>query len=155
MSTKESHFVKAISWDQSKRASDASTTSISKKIAWASGIVAGLSVLSVSALLPLKQLVPAVIRVDNITGTYEVTNPGEGLSVADKRNEKIMMSDLSRYIRAREGFTRGEAEFNYKTGYLMSCGTVRGEWEQFYLPENNPNSPIKTMTATDGIGLSH
>lgn len=47
-----------------------------------------------------------------------------------------MISDVARYIKAREGFTRGEAEENYKMVYLMSCGTQRAEWDNYI----NPNS---------------
>ena len=50
---------------------------------------------------------------------------------------------------AREGFTRGEAEANYKTAYLMSCGPVRADWENYFNPEINAQSPVKTMTPTD------
>jgi len=149
MSAKEHYFAAAIDWDESQRQRLIDSNALKTKIAWASGIVAGLSVLSITFLLPLKQFVPITIRVDNLTGHYDTGAAGERLNMADQRNEKIMINDLARYIRAREGFTRGEAEFNYKTAYLMSCGRVRADWDNYFLPDNNPNSPVKTLTATD------
>ena len=121
----------------------------SVRIAWACGILCGLSVLSVAFLLPLKQIVPAVIRVDNATGAYDVQAPGETVQIGRPRDQKIVLSDVARYVLAREGFTRGEAESNYKTAYLMSCGPVRADWENYFNPEINPQSPVKTMTPTD------
>ncbi|WP_371436619.1 virB8 family protein [Polaromonas sp.] len=149
MTDKETYFAKAIDWDTQSRLELERRASRNVRIAWACGILCGLSVLSVTVLLPLKQFVPAIIRVDNATGAYDVQAPGESVSVSRDRDQKILLSDVARYVLAREGFTRGEAESNYKTAYLMSCGPVRADWENYFNPEVNPQSPVKTMTPTD------
>lgn len=149
MTSKEAYFAKALDWDTQQRLALERRASRSTKVAWACGILCGLSVLSITVLLPLKQFVPAIIRVDNATGAYDVQAPGETVSVAQDRDQKIVLSDVARYVLAREGFTRGEAEANYKTAYLMSCGRVRAEWDSYFNPELNPLSPVKTMSPTD------
>ncbi|RYX88831.1 MAG: hypothetical protein EOO28_35040 [Comamonadaceae bacterium] len=146
---KATYFAKAIDWDSQSRLDLERRASRNAKIAWACGILCGLSVLSVTVLLPLKQFVPAIIRVDKATGAYDVQTPGETVEVGRDRDQKIVLSDVARYVLAREGFTRGEAEANYKTAYLMSCGPVRAEWENFFNPEVNAQSPVKTMGPTD------
>lgn len=149
MSDAQSYFVQALDWDTQQRVALERRASRSVRVAWACGILCGLSVLSVSVLLPLKQIVPAVIRVDNATGAYDIQAPGETLQVGLARDQKIVLADVARYVLAREGFTRGEAESNYKTAYLMSCGPVRADWERFFNPESNPQSPVRTMGPTD------
>lgn len=149
MTDKEAYFAQALDWDTQQRLDLERRASRNAKIAWACGILCGLSVLSVTVLLPLKQFVPAIIRVDNATGAYDVQAPGETVSIGRDRDQKIVQSDVARYVLAREGFTRGEAEANYKTAYLMSCGPVRTDWENYFNPEINAQSPVRTMTPTD------
>lgn len=149
MNDKQAYFARALDWDSQQRLDLERRASRSLRIAWACGILCGLSALSVTFLLPLKQIVPAVIRVDNATGAYDVQAPGETVQIGRPRDQKIVLSDVARYVLAREGFTRGEAESNYKTAYLMSCGPVRTDWENYFNPEINPQSPVKTMTPTD------
>ena len=149
MIDKQTYFAEALDWDAQARLDLERRASRNARVAWGCGILCGLSVLSVTVLLPLKQFVPAVIRVDNATGAYDVQAPGELVDVGRDRDQKIVLSDVARYVLAREGFTRGEAEANHKTAYLMSCGPVRAEWENYFNPEINAQSPVRTMSPTD------
>lgn len=149
MTDRQTYFAQALDWDTQKHLDLEWRATRNAKIAWACGILWGLSALSVTVLLPLKQFVPVIIRVDNATGAYDLQAPGESMNVARDRDQKIILSDVARYVLAREGFTRGEAEANYKTAYLMSCGPVRADWENYFNPEINPQSPVKTMSPTD------
>jgi type IV secretion system protein VirB8 len=146
---KQAYFASALNWDSQQRADLERRVALYGRVAWTCGILCALSVTSLTVLLPLKTFVPAVIRVDNATGAYDVQAPGELANVGLERDQKILLSDVARYVLAREGFTRGEAEANYKTAYLMSCGPVRAEWEAFFNPEVNPHSPVRTMAPTD------
>ena len=149
MIDKQTYFAEALDWDAQARLDLERRASRNARAAWGCGILCGLSVLSVTVLLPLKHFVPAVIRVDNATGAYDVQAPGELVDVGRDRDQKIVLSDVARYVLAREGFTRGEAEANHKTAYLMSCGPVRAEWENYFNPEINAQSPVRTMSPTD------
>lgn len=149
MTPRQTYFAEAVDWDVQRRLDLERRAARSTAIAWVCAGLCGVSMLSVSLLLPLKQFVPAVIRVDNATGAYDVQAPGELVRVGLARDQKILLSDVARYVLAREGFTRGEAEANYRTAYLMSCGPVRAEWDNFFNPQTNAQSPVKTMGLTD------
>lgn len=149
MAPQERYFVEAMDWNTQERLGLERRAALSTRVAWGCGFLCAISVLSVSVLLPLKQIVPAIIRVDNATGAYDVQVPGETARLDRDRDQKIVLSDVARYVLAREGFTRGEAEANYRTAFLMSCGPVRADWENYFKPERNPRSPVLTMGPTD------
>ncbi len=148
-SAEDEYFKAAASWDEDRRHQDRMAVKRYKAVAISAVGFAAIMGLALTALLPFKQFVPAVIRVDNATGAYDVKVAGESLDAGDKRNEKIIISDVTRYIKAREGFTRGEAEENYKTVYLMSCGLQRAEWDNYINPQLNKNSPVVMLTNQD------
>ena len=146
---KDHYYHDAISWD-SKAFSDAIVSkSRYKLLAFVCLFGMLVACMAVYFLLPLKTFVPTVIRVNNLTGEFDVDKQGQHINVSDKRNEKIMQTDLARYIRAREGFTRGEAQRNYNVAYLMSCGAVRAEVANYFMPEKNKQSPLLTMGVSD------
>lgn len=149
MIDKKSYFEMTMDWDAQRTLALERRAARSTAIAWVCACLSGVSILSVNVLLPLKQFVPAVIRVDNATGAYDVQSPGELARVGLARDQKILLADVARYVLAREGFTRGEAEASYKTAYLMSCGPVRAQWDSYFNPQVNAQSPVKTMSATD------
>lgn len=144
-----SYFQEATEWDTQRVTNAINSANRSKKIAWAGAIFGLIGCCSTFFLLPLKTVVPTVIRVDNLTGNYDVDGKGFHIDITDKRNEKIMFSDLIRYVNAREGFTRGEAEKIYNTSYLMSCGSVRSEVTNYFMVDKNPKSPVATMQIND------
>lgn len=66
-------------------------------------VFAAIMGVAVTTLLPLKEFVPIIIRVENATGAYDVKPAGEKLDVGESRNEKIVISDVaaaSRHARA-------------------------------------------------------
>lgn len=149
--TKElpAYFKEATDWNEQKVTDALTSAKRSRGVAWAGAIFGLIGCCSTFFLLPLKTVVPTVIRVDNLTGNYDVNGKGFHLNVADKRNEKIMFNDLIKYVNAREGFTRGEAEKLYNTSYLMSCSSVRNEVMNYFLVDKNPKSPLITMQVND------
>lgn len=143
------YFEQSASWDEDQRAKERLTLKRYKAMGISAVVFAGIMGASVFTLLPLKQFIPVVIRVDNGTGAYDAKVAGEVLDIGERRNEKIIISDVTRYMKAREGFTRGEAEENYKTAYLMSCGAQRAEWDNYMNPLFNKNSPVTVLTNQD------
>ncbi len=142
-------FKSAVSWDTQQRIQDQQKVVLYKRVAIGAVVFAALMGTCVTALIHMKTIVPAVIRVDNGSGRYDVRVAGENLNVGDSKNEKILISDVTRYIKAREGFTRAEAEENYKQVYLMSCGVQRSEWDNYFNPQLNPKSPVAVLTNQD------
>ena len=143
------YFAQAQSWDSDERARDKKMV----RIAW---IVAGVAIafaavrgVANTALVLTKDIVPIPIRIDNASGAYDVAPVGELLKIGEKRNEKIIVSDVSRYVKAREGFSKAEAEDRYKTVYLMSCGNQRSEWDHYFNPQHNKRSPVVVLGNQD------
>ena len=148
-SVEDKYFDAAAGWDEDRREAERLNLKRYKALAICAVVFAGLMGASVFTLLPLTKFVPVVIRVDNGTGAYDAKVAGETLDIGEKRNEKIIISDVTRYMKAREGFTRGEAEENYKTAYLLSCGSQRTEWDNYMNPQLNKNSPVTVLTNQD------
>lgn len=145
----ERYFQAAASWDADSRNAERLSLKRYKALGIGAVVFAAIMGVAVTTLLPLKEFVPIIIRVENATGAYDVKPAGEKLDVGESRNEKIVISDVARYIKAREGFTRGEAEENYKMVYLMSCGTQRAEWDNYINPQLNKKSPVLMLTNQD------
>ena len=143
------YFKDAADWDTDKRIA-ADSAAVRWKYFGIVGVTIGaLAMIAMYMALPFVRIVPITVRVDNVTGAYDVKAAGESLKIGDSKNEKIIISDVTRYIKAREGFSRAEATANFDSVYLMSCGIVRSEWENYYKPSLNPKSPVVVLTNQD------
>jgi type IV secretory pathway component VirB8 len=149
-------YAENISWE----ASESRAAERSRKL-WKVGTVSGwalaiLCTASVAPLMHFQHIVPAVILVDRATGDYKVERDGHALTVAGSAESQArFFSDLGKYVKAREGFTRGEADVNYSTVWLMSSPEIRGQWDAFYKPDLNKQSPLNTMQSADSIKLAN
>lgn len=146
---KDVYFEQAIDWDEQRRLSLIKRSILNRRLAWGNGIWAAVATATVAVLVPLHSFIPVVVRVNELTGAYDVSVTWRNINMQDPVWEKTKITDLTRYVNAREGFTRGEAERNYAQAYLMSCGQERANWDNFYRPETNPNAPIKTYGPND------
>ena len=119
-------FTDALDWE-AVRALDLER---SARRAWrVAGAAVGLTVLSWLALvllLPLKQTVPFVIRVDNATGVPDVVT-----TLADRRvayDDVIDKYWLAQYVRARETYDWYTLQRDYNTVGLLSAPVVGAEY---------------------------
>ncbi|TIR16650.1 MAG: type VI secretion protein [Mesorhizobium sp.] len=110
----------------------------SRTLAWlvsgVASVVAGLSLLTLVLILPLKQFEPYVIEVDKTTGYLEIARalkPGD-LS----QHEAVTAANLVRYIRARETYDAREIKQNYDLAQLYSTGTAAKDLTWGYTPSN-------------------
>lgn len=114
----------------------------SKKVAWAiaatSTAVAAIMGLAVAALVPLKEVTPFVIRVDNATGIPEVmTSLSDGQETYE---EAVTRYFLARYVRVREGYNYAERENIFREISLMSSPSTHEQFSAFF-NATNPQSP--------------
>ena len=116
----------------------------SRKRAWilalGASLMALLSVLALVLVLPLKEFAPYVITHHAETGYIEVTR---GFQPGDlSENEAITMSNLVRYLTARETYdpTDLRKQFEYVT--LHSQGKALDEYNERFA-RDNPKSPTK------------
>lgn len=134
----KTYFEQARLWEQDLLLS----AQRSKRLAWTVAAVASaLSIVSigaVAALAPLKTVEPFVIRVDNATGIVDVVSSlREGPA---SYGEAVTRYFLGKYVRAREGYARAEAETNFRTVSLLSEGPEQARFAAFFRG-SNPESP--------------
>jgi type IV secretory pathway component VirB8 len=139
-----------------RETSDREKLENSKK-GWTAFAIAGwsIAVVAIAAIIPLctlHEFIPATIIVDRVSGDYQVRIGKERVDVGDKKNEQRMISDIGRFVKAREGFSRAEAEANYKTVYYSLLSTLRDAWDAEYL-STNPRALINTMSAFDQLRI--
>jgi type IV secretion system protein VirB8 len=123
----------------------------SKRLAWtvAAGAcgLAAAAVAAVAALAPLKSVEPFVVRVDNATGIVDVV---ARLSDAPADYpEAVTKYFLAKYVRARESYSRAEAEANFRTASLLSTPGEQGRFAAHYRG-SNPQSP-QVLHGSQGV----
>lgn len=148
-----SFFTERIDWDKSERKSLEQAAKGWKIFGIAGWGVAAAAIITIIPLLSMKEWVPIVVKVDRLTGSSEVQVGRQAVDMGSKDNEAMMTADLGRYVRAREGFTRGEAESNYATVWWMSSDTVRSEFDAEYKVERNPDALLARLSAKDSIRI--
>ncbi|HDR9474416.1 VirB8 family type IV secretion system protein [Burkholderia multivorans] len=112
--------------------------------------IAILVTLSAAPLLHFQHVVATAIVVDRVTGDYKIERDSMAVVTpgSPEFNQRAI-SDLGRFVKAREGFSRAEADGNYKTVWLMSSPELRGQWDAYYKPDLNKQSPLNIMGAGD------
>lgn len=156
MKSAKTIYAENVTWEESKALNDER----SRKV-WKIGTISGwglaiLCTVSVAPLMHFQHIVPAVILVDHATGDYKVERDGRAITQgSNPDSQQRFFSDLGRYVKAREGFTRGEADVNYTTVWLMSAPELRGPWDAYYKPDLNKQAPLATMQAADTWKLSN
>lgn len=149
-------YAENISWEESEALAKERNSKLLKFGALTGWGLAILCTASVAPLMHFQHIVPAVILVDRATGDYKVERDGRALTVSGSaESQQRFISDLGRYVKAREGFTRGEADVNYTTVWLMSSPDLRGQWDAFYKPDLNKQAPLNTMQSADSVKLSN
>lgn len=134
----KTYFERARLWEQDLLLS----AQRSKRLAWTVAAVScALSLVSVgavAALAPLKTVEPFVIRVDNATGIVDVVSALREGSAS--YGEAVTRYFAAKYVRAREGYSRAEAETNFRTVSLLSEGPEQNRFAALFRG-SNPESP--------------
>lgn len=105
----------------------------------------------IAAIIPLTvmhEFTPIPIVVDKQTGDYEVRVGMERMHVSEKNQQRIV-ADVAKHVMAREGFTRGEAENNYRTVFNQLPEEDRPKWRSDYV--DKPSALLNTLSARDQI----
>ncbi len=134
----EGYFAEAASWDQDR----ARQARRSAKIGWAvAGVACGVIVLLAGALMllmPLKRVVPFVIRVDRATGVVDVVPAYQGHATFSRA---VTQYFLVHYIETCERFNFATAESDYAECGAFQTAAENAAWYDRWNP-TNPNSPL-------------
>ena len=134
----EGYFAQAASWDQDR----ARQARRSAKVGWTvAGVACGVIVLLAGALMllmPLKRVVPFVIRVDRATGVVDVVPAYQGHATFSRA---VTQYFLVHYIETCERFNFATAESDYAECGAFQTAAENAAWYDRWNP-TNPNSPL-------------
>lgn len=134
------YLAEAKSWETSKVRMLEQSAKSAWLVAIAAGLLALISVITVSILGPQKTAVPYVIRVDNATGAVDVVNAlKDGKTTYDEALNKY---HLQWYVRWREGYSKNLINEYYTNVGIMSAAQEQANYGTL-MSKNNPQSPLK------------
>lgn len=102
-------------------------------------LMATAALVAVVLMLPLKTVEPFVIRVDNTTGIVDVVNALR--TSKSTYEESVSKYFLSRYIRAKEGYSPATFNLAYTEAGYLSSSTMRDALYEEFNPANTA-SPV-------------
>jgi len=134
----EAYLTEARSWDADR----AAQSRRSARVAWTVAGAGALALLAASfallALMPLKQVEPFVIRVDNSTGLVDVVPVYAGKS---ELSETVTRYLLTHYVTVCERFNFATAESDYEECGAFHTAKRNAAWYAAWNP-TNPASPL-------------
>ncbi len=129
----------------------------SRKLAW---IIASISIsltflsfLAMLLVLPLKEFSPYIIKVEKSTGYIEVL---KGLNASNlNQDEAVTMSNIVRYINARETYIVNEAALLEQHEYILlnSSGMALKQYKTVVDDLENPENKIKKYGLQTTVSL--
>lgn len=119
---------------------------VSNKRAWLVsfifGFIAIMSIIAVFLLTPLKQSVPYVVRVDNVTGMVDIISTLKDQTVVSKNSEALDKYFTANYVKLREQYYWDILEQDYYTVQVFSSNRISAEYQKIYA---GANSRVKTL----------
>ncbi|EOA3865747.1 virB8 family protein [Shigella flexneri] len=126
----QQHFDKAMDWEASRIQSIEKSEGRAWKVAGAAAGVAVLSWVAIALMMPLKESVPYVIRVDNTTGVPDIVTAMDVKGVGyDEVMDKYWMAQ---YVRARETYDWYTLQKDYNTVGLLSSQQVGASYAALF-----------------------
>src|SRR3546814_1944958 len=102
------YFQEARSWDQDRVRSALRPTRIAWTVAAVTSVLAAATIFAVSALAPLKTVVPYVIRINQTTGAVDV--PTELTQRPMRYDEAVIKYFIAQYVRVLESWKQEAGE---------------------------------------------
>lgn len=127
-------FAKAMSWEASRVHQLEVSERRAWRVVWTTGALVVLSWVAIVLMMPLKETVPYVVRVDSSTGIPDI--------LTTLNSEKVEFDEvmdrywLARYVRAREGYDWYTLQEDYETVGLLSNADVGRIYASQYEGEN-------------------
>ena len=146
--SRDAYYARADSWASDREHS----TRLMLRGAWIVAAIATLVALfeayALSALTPLKTVVPYTLLVDRTTGFVQVLKGTEPSSVSS--DEALTQSLLAQYVVSREGYDIAGVQAQYRKVTLWSADRARSNYLGL-IPASNPTSPMRQLPRTSVI----
>jgi type IV secretion system protein VirB8 len=137
----QEYFSAAESWDANRAAQFERSASVAWCVAAAGWACAVASALAIVILMPLKQIEPFVVRVDNSTGVVDVVPVYAGNAPVD---ESITRYFVSHYLTVCERFNFATAESDYEECGAFHTAQRNQAWYAQWTA-TNPASPLNVF----------
>jgi len=137
----QEYFRAAESWDANRAAQFERSASVAWWVAAAGWACAVASALAIVILMPLKQVEPFGVRVDNSTGVVDVVPVYAGNAPVD---ESITRYFVSHYLTACERFNFATAESDYEECGAFHTAQRNQAWYAQWTA-TNPASPLNVF----------
>jgi type IV secretion system protein VirB8 len=138
VSTIREYFAMAESWDTDRAAQYERSARAAWRVAAAGWLCALASALALAILVPLKQVVPYLVRVDGSTGIVDVVPVFAGSATPE---EAVTRYFLTHYVAVCERFNFATAESDYEECGAFHSAQRNQAWYALWTG-TNPNSPL-------------
>lgn len=142
----EKHYQKAISYEDDKNYIQKKSNKLAWYVAFTFGFFALLSWAGLFLMLPLKEVTPYVIRVDNATGIPDVVTAINAETL--EPDEALDKYFINQYVQIRESYTYQTIQKTYELTQLFSSPTVAEEFRAEYNKPDSLDNTLGTGTAT-------
>lgn len=128
--TEKDVFDAAMNWESSRVATIEKSERRAWLIAFAATVSAGIAIAAVAMMVPLKETVPYVVRVDNTTGVPDIVTAMKDKAITgDEVMDKYW---LAQYVRSRETYDWYTLQRDYNTVGLLSSANVGAAYSQLF-----------------------
>ena len=134
----EEYFDEAESWDADRTAQHRQSARVAWWVAAGGWLCAMASILALLLLMPLKQVVPFLVRVDGSTGIVDVVPVFVGRATPE---EAVTRYFLTHYVSVCERFNFATAESDYEECGAFHSAQRNQAWYALWTA-TNPSSPL-------------
>ena len=134
----QDYFDAAESWDTDRVAQSRRNTLIAWRVAGAGWLCAVSGAVALVLLMPLKQVIPYLVRVDGSTGIVDVVPVFAGRATPE---EAVTRYFLTHYVSVCERFNFSTAESDYEECGAFHSAQRNQAWYALWT-STNPNSPL-------------
>lgn len=132
------YFAEAQSWDADRNAQRQRSMRVAWCAAAAGWICAMAGAVAIATMMPLKQVEPFLIRVDNSTGIVDVV---PALNTTVSQDESVTRYFLTHYVSVCERFNFSTAESDYEECGAFHSAQRNQAWYAAWA-KTNPSSPL-------------
>jgi type IV secretion system protein VirB8 len=140
-SRKDEYVAEARSWETDRMTRDRRAVRIAFAVAAIAAVIALAEALALTAMTPLKQTVPYLVRVNNSTGVTDLVTAVEGIESLPAR-EALSRYWITQYVQAREGYFFPTVRDDYRKVVLWSAASAKSSFANYMNPERNQQSPV-------------
>ncbi|WP_068089515.1 virB8 family protein [Novosphingobium rosa] len=149
---KEQYLETARTWEYDRMRSAIQSRRVAWTVAGGACALAVVSIATIAMLMPLKTVVPYVIRVDRSTGETEIVTALKGPQPRTY-DDAVNRYFIAQYVRLREGWLNDAARENAYTVMLMSQQAESGRYLAG-VESSNKNAPSNVYGEKGYVSIS-